>query len=330
MAAAHAAPTRRALLAAPLLLPSFARAQGGTYPDRPVTMVVPFAPGGSPDIAARLIAPGMSAALGQTVVVENRAGAGSTIGTRSVLTAKPDGYTVLMGSISFMMAPLTMDPVPFDSAASFRVVSLLATVPYILVVRADFPARTIAEFHAYAAAHAGKLNYGSAGNGTPLHLGGELYRLMTGTGMTHVAYRGTGPAMADLLAGNVQMVFADLPGAAPHIRAGTVRPLASLVQDRLAAFPEVPTMAESDPRLKDYDVYTWTMLSAPKATPDAPIARLHDALAKAAREPALQPRLAELGFALVVNTPAEGDAYLAREQAKWGAIIKQAGIKADF
>ncbi|MFC7690070.1 Bug family tripartite tricarboxylate transporter substrate binding protein [Paeniroseomonas aquatica] len=145
MAAAHAAPTRRALLAAPLLLPSFARAQGGTYPDRPVTMVVPFAPGGSPDIAARLIAPGMSAALGQTVVVENRAGAGSTIGTRSVLTAKPDGYTVLMGSISFMMAPLTMDPVPFDSAASFRVVSLLATVPYILVVRADFPARTIAD-----------------------------------------------------------------------------------------------------------------------------------------------------------------------------------------
>lgn len=320
---------RRHLLAMPTLLAAPAFAQG-QFPDRPVTMVVPFAPGGSPDIAGRLVAPKMAEALGQPVVVENRAGAGSTIGTRSVLQARPDGHTVLMGSISFMMAPLTMDPPPFDSAAAFRVVSLMATVPYILVVRADAPPRDIAGFHAWVRDSPGKLNYGSAGNGTPLHLGGAIYSLLTGAQMTHVAYRGTGPAMADLLAGNVQMVFADLPGAAPHIRAGTVRPLASLVKQRLAGFPDLPTMAESDPRLSEYEIYTFTMLVAPKATPDLPVNRLHAALATAARAPELQPRFADLGFDIVMNSPADGDAYLAREQAKWATLIRRAGIKADF
>src|SRR3954454_24754685 len=238
---------RRILLAAPSLLaagatlPAGARAE--TWPDHPVTMIVPFAPGGTPDIAARLVSPKMTQVLGQPVVVENRAGAGSTIGTRAVLQAKPDGYTALMGSISFMMAPLTMDPPPFDSAAGFRVVSLLATVPYILVVRADAPPKDLAEFHKWVAANPGKLNYGSAGNGTPLHLGGAIYGLLTGTEMTHIAYKGSGPALADLLAGQVQMVFGDLPAVLPHIRSGAVRALATLVQHRVAALPEVPTMA---------------------------------------------------------------------------------------
>ncbi|MFZ4410923.1 MAG: Bug family tripartite tricarboxylate transporter substrate binding protein, partial [Paracraurococcus sp.] len=223
-----------------------------------------------------------------------------------------------------------MDPPPFDSAAGFRVVSLLASVPYILLVRADAPPKDIAGFHAWVAANPGKLNYGSAGNGTPLHLGGAIYSLMMGAEMTHVAYRGSGPAIADLLAGQVQMVFADLPAAAPQIAAGTVRPLASLVQQRIAAFPDVPTMAESDKRLAEYDIYTWAMLAAPKATPDLPVQRLHAALAEAARAPELQPRFRDLGFDLVMNTPAEGDALLAREQAKWAKLIKAAGIKADF
>jgi tripartite-type tricarboxylate transporter receptor subunit TctC len=323
---------RRALLAAPALLGPLAigAARAQAWPERPVTMVVPFAPGGSPDIAARIIAPKMTELLGQPVVIENRTGAGSTIGTRSVLNARPDGHTVLMGSISFMMAPLTMNPVPFDSAAGFRVVSLLATVPYILVVRADAPPRDIAGFHAWAAANGNKLNYGSAGNGTPLHMGGALYTLMTGTELTHIAYRGTGPAMADLLAGNVQMVFGDLPGVLNHIRAGTVRPLAALVQRRVPELPDLPTMAESDPRLAAYDVYTWVMLSAPKATPDLPIQRLHAAMVAAARDPALAPRLAELGFVPALTSPAEGDAFLAAEQAKWAEVIKRAGIRAEF
>ncbi|NOG69003.1 tripartite tricarboxylate transporter substrate binding protein [Roseicella sp. DB1501] len=326
---------RRHLLAAPfaapLILPVQGQAQAQpSWPDRPVTMVVPFAPGGTPDVAARLVAPKMTEALGQPVVVENRAGGGSTIGTRSVLQAKPDGNTVLMGSISFMMAPLTMDPPPFDSAKGFRVVSLMASVPYILVVRADAPPQDIAGFHKWVADNPGKLSYGSAGNGTPLHLGGAIYALLTGADLLHVAYRGSGPALADLLAGQVNMVFADVPAATPHIKAGTLRPLASLVQHRIAAFPDVPTMAESDPRLAEYDIYTWAMLAAPKATPDQPVTRLHAALAAAAREPALQPRFADLGFDMVMNTPAEGDALLAREQAKWASLIKRAGIKADL
>ncbi len=319
--------SRRAALGL-LAAPAVARAQG--FPDRSVLMVVPFAPGGSPDIAARLLAPKMGEILGQPVVVENRAGAGSTIGTRSVLQARPDGHTVLMGPISFLTAPLTMQPPPFDPSASFRVVSLVATVPYILVVRNDFPARDIAEFHRYIAANPGKLNYGSSGNGTPLHLGGELYRLLMGGQIQHVAYRGSAPAISDLVAGQVQMVFADLPGATGQIRAGTIRPLASLVRDRIPAFPDVPSMAESDPRLAEYEVYTWTMLVAPKQTPDAAVARLNDAVSRAARDPAISARLADMGFTITASSPAEGDAFLAREQTKWGDIIRRADIRADF
>lgn len=321
-------PNRRSILATTLALPRLALAQAG-WPERPVTLVVPFAPGGSPDIAARIVAPHMGERLGQPAVVENRSGAGSTIGTRSVIGARPDGYTALMGSISIMMAPLAMDPVPFDTAASLRVASVLGTVPYILVVRADAPARDIAGFHAWTAANRGRLNFGSAGNGTPLHVGGALYNLMTGAEIQHIAYRGTGPSMAALLGGEVQMVFGDVPGVTPHIRSGAVRPLASLVTRRLSAFPDLPTMTESDPRLAGYDVYTWVMLALPKATPDGPVQRLHEALTQAARAPENAARLADLGFDPVLNSPAEGDAFLAREQAKWGEIIRRAGIRAD-
>jgi tripartite-type tricarboxylate transporter receptor subunit TctC len=303
-------------------------AQAG-FPDRPVTLVVPFAPGGSPDIASRIVAPKMSERLGQTCIVENRSGAGSTIGTRSVIQARPDGYTALMGSISIMMAPLTMDPVPFDTAASLRVATVLGVVPYVLVVRADAPPRDLAAFHAWTVANRTSLNYGSAGNGTPLHLGGALYNLMMGTALQHIAYRGTGPAMAALLGGEVQMVFGDLPGVLPHIRSGAARALASLVPQPLPALPGVPTMAESDPRLAGYDVYTWVMLALPKMTPDQPVQRLQDALVFAARDPANAARLGELGFDPVLGTPAEGDAFLAREQAKWGDIIRRAGIRAE-
>ncbi|WP_149540959.1 Bug family tripartite tricarboxylate transporter substrate binding protein [Siccirubricoccus phaeus] len=324
---------RRALFATPLLAAPLLRgrpARGQSWPDRPITMVVPFAPGGSPDIAARILAPRMSELLGQPVAVENRSGAGSTIGTRSVIQARPDGNTVLMGSISIMMAPLTMDPVPFDTAASLRAISLLATVPYILVVRADAPPKNLAEFHAWAKANGAKLNYGSSGNGTPLHMGGALYSLMMGVELTHIAYRGTGPAMADLLAGQVQMVFGDLPGVMPHIRSGAVRPLASLVKHEVPELPGVPPMAGSDPKLAAYEVYTWVLLSGPKATPDVPVQRLHAAMVTAARDPALAPRLAELGFVPSLNSPPEADAFLAAEQAKWSDIIRRAGIRAEL
>jgi tripartite-type tricarboxylate transporter receptor subunit TctC len=329
---------RAALLALPaaalarpaFVQPAFAQSPlAQAWPERPVTLVVPFAPGGSPDIAARIVAPRMGERLGQPAVVENRSGAGSTIGTRSVIGARPDGHTALMGSISIMMAPLTMDPPPFDTAASLRVANVVGTVPYMLVVRADAPPRDIAGFHAWVSANRGRLNYGSAGNGTPLHVGGALYDLMMGSAMQHIAYRGSAPALAALLGGEVQMVFGDVPAVSPHIRAGTVRPLASLVLRRLPAFPEVPTMAESDPKLAGYDVYTWVMLALPKATPDGPVQRLAEALAEAGREPANAARLAELGFDLALEGPAAGDAFLAREQAKWGEVIRRAGIRAE-
>ena len=301
-----------------------------SWPERPVTMVVPFAPGGTPDIGARLLAPKMSESLGQGVAVENRAGAGSTIGTRSVVQARPDGYTVLMGSISFLTAPLTMQPMPFDPAEALRAVCLVSTSPYILVVRADSPARDIAGFHAMARERGARLNYGSAGNGTPLHLGAELYKLMMGVDLTHVAYRGTGPAIAALLSGDVDVVFADVPGAAAYIASGAVRPLASLVKGRIAQVPDVPAMAESDPRLAEYEVYTWAMLAAPRATPDGPVARLNEAARRAAQDPEVSRRFAELGFDYIGSSPAEGDARMAREKAKWQDVIRRANIRADL
>lgn len=321
---------RRTALALPALLGLRPAQAQGNWPERPINMIVPFAPGGTPDIAARLMAPTMAEALGQSVTIENRAGAGSTIGTRAVVQARPDGYTVLMGSISFLTAPLTMQPMPFDPTETLRCASLVSTSPYILVVRADSPARDIAGFHAMCRERGAALNYGSAGNGTPLHLGAELYKLSMGVDLTHIAYRGSGPALTALLAGEVDMVFADVPGANAHIQAGTLRPLATMVQQRISQFPQVPTMAESDPRLRDYDVYTWAMLVAPKATPDHAIARLNAAALRAAQTPLVTQRFAELGFDYVGSTPAEGDARLAREKAKWQDVIRRANIRVDL
>ncbi|TCH99981.1 tripartite tricarboxylate transporter substrate binding protein [Roseococcus sp. SYP-B2431] len=314
-------------LAGPLAAPALAQA---AWPDRPVNMIVPFAPGGTPDIGARLVQPKMSEFLGQPVTVENRAGAGSTIGTRAVVQARPDGHTVLMGSISFLTAPLTAQPMPFDPVETLRCVSLVSTSPYVVVVRADSPARDIAGFHALARQRGAAMNYGSAGNGTPFHLGAELYKLKMGVDMTHIAYRGTGPSLVALLAGEVDVLFCDVPGATPHIRSGAIRPLGTMVANRIAQLPDVPTLAESDPRLSDYDVYTWAMLVAPKATPDGPVNRLNEAVLRAARAPEVAARFAELGFDYVGSTPADGDARLAREKAKWTEVIRAANIRVDL
>ena len=323
--------SRRMALSLPTtaMLAPAARAQAN-WPERPINVIVPFAPGGTPDIGARLLAPKMSEFLGQPVTVENRAGAGSTIGTRAVVLARPDGYTALMGSISFLTAPLTLQPMPFDPVETLRCACLVSISPYILVVRADSPARDIAGFHAMAKEQGARLNYGSAGIGTPLHLGAELYKLMMGVDLTHVVYRGTGPAITALLAGEVSMVFADVPGATAHIRSGTVRPLATLVRNRIAQFPDVPTMAESDPRLAEYEVYTWAMLTVPKATPDGPVVRLNAAARHAAQAPDVAQRLSDLGFDYVGSTSAEGDERLAREKAKWQDVIRRGNIRADF
>jgi tripartite-type tricarboxylate transporter receptor subunit TctC len=272
----------------------------------------------------------MAELLGQAVTVENRAGAGATIGTRAVVQARPDGHTILMGSISFLTAPLTADPMPYDPVAQLRVISLISTSPYVLIVRADSPARDIAGFHAMVRERGNRLNYGSAGSGTPLHLGGELYKLMMGVDLTHVAYRGSGPAITALLAGEVDMVFADVPGASGQISAGTVRPLATMVRERIRQLPNLPTMAESDPRLKDYDVYTWAMLVAPKATPDRAVNRLHEVAIAAARQPDVMKRFEEMGFDYVGSSPADGDKRLEAERDKWRDVIKRANIKVDL
>lgn len=319
---------RNTLVAAAGVLPSLASAQG-TGPTQPVTMVVPFVPGGAPDVAARILAPRMAEALGRPVMVENRAGAGSTLGTKSVIQAAPDGSTILVGSISIVTAPLIMQPAPYDSSASLRAVSHIGTTPYVLVVRADAKPRDIRGFHAWVAENREKLSYGSSGTGSPLHLGGAMYNVMLGADLNHVPYRGSTPALTDLVAGKVDMVFADLPGATPYIKEGKLRPLASLASGRLRPFPELPTMAESDPRLAGYDVYTWILVAVPKATSDALVDRYHTAVSAAVSRPEVTKSLQDAGFDLILSSPQQGDVFLAGEQKKWGEFIQKSGIKAD-
>jgi len=272
----------------------------------------------------------MSETLGKPVAAENRTGGFGLIGARAALAARPDGHTVMMAPLSFLAAPLMMDPQPYDPIRAFRAITHLDAIPYLLLVRADAPVRDIASFHTWVATHPTGLNYASSGNGTPLHLAGEMYRLMTGTRLTSIAYRGTGPAIAALIAREVHMVFADLPAAVGHIRAGTVGPLAVLGQEALEALPGVPTLASSDPRLAEYEVHTWVMLVTPRGVPDDPVARLNAAALAAMLAPDVSQRLAPMGFSVTGSAREAGDAFLAREQARWGSVITRAGIAADF
>jgi tripartite-type tricarboxylate transporter receptor subunit TctC len=311
------------LLAA--LLP--ARAQTG-YPNKPVRLVVPFAPGGSTDALARLLAEELRAELGQPVIVENKAGAGGNIGGDMVAKAAPDGYTVLVTAAGpTVINPSLYSKMPYDPVKDLRPVTLLIQEPNLMAINPRIPAKTVAEFIAYAKANPKAVSFGSPGNGSPAHLAGEWFNQLTGTTMVHVPYKGTGPALNDLVAGQIAMMIDNMPALWPHVQSGKLRALAVSTDKRAAAAPELPTIAESG--VKGFAFGAWKGLMVPAATPNDVVDRLHAAASKALAKPAFRKKLTELGAEPVGSTPAQFAAVIKSETASWAALVKSTGTKLD-
>ena len=319
--------TRRSILlgAASASLAAPAVAQG--FPSRPVRLVVPYSAGGGADTTARLIAPKLQDALGQTVVIDNKPGAGGTIGDDFVAKSAPDGHTLLIGAFAHAVNPSLMARMPFRTPDDFAPVSLLVTVPELLFVTPSFAAKTVADLVAMAKAEPGKLSYGSSGNGSAQHLAAELFKMRTGTDIQHVPYKGGALAVADVAAGHVPFYFGNMSAALPQVRAGRVRALAVTSPQRSPAAPEIPTMAESG--VSGCEISEWNALLAPAGTPPSVIDRLNADLVKILRDDDIKARFADLGAQTIGSTPTELAAFLRGEQAKWAEVVRAAGIKIE-
>ncbi|WP_349435766.1 tripartite tricarboxylate transporter substrate binding protein [Pararhizobium sp. A13] len=302
-------------------------AQAQEFPDRAVTLVVPFAAGGSTDVVARIIGQKMSDDLGQQVIVENVAGAGGNLGADRVARAEPDGYTILMGTVAtHALNPLILKTKPYDPEKDFAPVSLLVLVPNVLVVNPQLPAKNVAELLALLKAAPDQYSYASSGNGTPLHLSGELFKNMAGVSLQHVPYKGSGPALNDVIGNQVPIMFDNLPSSSGHIKSGTLRALAVTTKERAPSFPDVPTIAETIP---GYETYTWNALFAPAGTPKEAIDRLNASAKKALADPAVVEKMNGFSATIVASTPDELAAHVKAELAKWGPVVKNANVQMD-
>jgi len=303
-----------------------AAAQG--YPTKPIRLVVPFAPGGSSSIVARSFAAEMSKALGQEMYIENKGGGGGNVAMADVAHAEPDGYTLIIGHVgSLAMTPYIEKNLGYDVNKDFTAVSLLAKVPSIFVVHESVPAKNLREFVALAKREPGKLNYGSAGNGSAGHLAMEYLKLVTGIDIQHVPYKGTGPNLIDLVAGRTQATSAGTPPLMPHVKSGKLRVIAVGTPARLASLPDVPTVAEQG--YPGFETSQWYGLNAPAKTPPAIIKRLADEAAKTAKSSTLLQRFAAEDAEAVGSSPQEYAQFIAKEQARWKDVIERAGVKAD-
>jgi tripartite-type tricarboxylate transporter receptor subunit TctC len=320
---------RRASIVALAIVVLCTPAAAQNYPDRVVRIVNPFPPGGSVDITSRMLAQKLSENTGQQFIVENRAGAGGNTGAESVAKSEPDGYTLLFTAPGPIVVNQTLytKGLPFDPAKDFVPVALFAFTPIVLMVNPNIPAKNVQELIAYAKANPGKVNFGSAGMGSTPHLSGELFKTMTKTEITHVPYRGTGPAMNDLIGGHIQMFFDLLPGSLPQINTGKVRAIANAGAKRPAALPDLPTVAEQG--LPGFDSSSWVVLVAPAKTPAPVLAKLRAEVAKAIASPDVAGRIRELGSEPGTTNEAEVRAFLDAETKKWAEVIRVSGAKAD-
>ncbi len=327
---------RRALLALGLaagfaLAAPAAHAQA--WPTKPIRIVVPFAAGGTTDILARALAPELQKALGQPVVIDNKPGAGGNVGADMVAKATPDGYTLLMGTVGTQSINPSLYPkMPYDAQKDFAPISLMAGVPNVLVVNpakaAQYGIKDVKTLIAWAKAHPGRLNMASSGNGTSIHLSGELFKTMTGTYMVHFPYRGSGPALLDLIGGTMDLMFDNLPSALPHIRSGKLTALAVTSAERSAALPDVPTVAEAGP-VKGFEASSWFGLLAPAGTPAEVVNRVHAETARALASPALKERLQAQGAIPGNLTPQQFGRFIADEATKWAKVVTASGAKVD-
>ena len=317
-----------ALIAFLLIAPAQAAAPEAGYPSRPIRLIVPFPPGGSTDILARALSQKLAESLGQPVVLDNRGGAGGSIGAEAAAKAAPDGHTLLMGHLGTLaVAPAIYRSLPYDPVKSFAPVALIAIVPSVLVVNPAVPARNAAELVAYAAANPGKLTYGSAGNGSTSHLTTEYFKLVTGTDILHVPYKGIGPMLTDLVAGQIAMGLNGAPAVMPHVNAGRLRALAVTSSKRLQALPQVPTLDEAG--VKGFDASGWYGIVAPAGTPRVIVTRLNGELRRALGTAELRARLDSEGALPAAGTPEDFAAFIESEIARWSEVLKRAGVQAQ-
>ena len=321
---------RRAFLhlaAGAAALPAVSRlARAQSYPSRPVHWIVSFSAGGANDTVARIIGQYLSDHLGQQFIIENRVGAGGNVGMESALSSAPDGYTIAFVGPNNAISATLYEKLPFDFIRDSVPVAGTMRLTNVMVVNPAVPANNVAEFIAYAKANPGKINFASGGVGTSPHLSGELFKAMTGVNLVHVPYRGGAPALTDLLAGQVQVLFDNLPGPIGHIRTGKVRALGVTASKRVDSIPDVPTIGETVP---GYEATVWYGIAAPKGTPPEIVEKLNQAVNVVLANPKLQIRLAELGGEAMPMTPAEFGKLVADETEKWAKVVKFAGIKPE-
>jgi tripartite-type tricarboxylate transporter receptor subunit TctC len=322
--------SRRSLLhlsAGAVALPALSRrARAQTYPARPIRLIIGYTPGGSADITARLTGQWLSERLGQSVIVESRPGGGTNIATEAVVRAPPDGYTLLLVAPANAINATLYDKLSFDFLRDIVPVAGIIRFPNVVDVNPSLPVKSIPELIAYAKTNPGKLNMASSGNGSTIHMSGELFKMTTGINMVHVPYRGGAPALTDLIAGQVHVMFDNIPTSAEHVRSGRLRGLAVTGAARSHVLPDLPTVADF---LPGYEASAWYGLGAPRNTPAAVIDRLNDAVNAILADPTSQGRFAELGASLLPGSPADFGKLLADETEKWGKVVKFAGAKPD-
>jgi tripartite-type tricarboxylate transporter receptor subunit TctC len=306
-------------------LPALA-AQAQDYPTKPVKWVVAYPPGGTTDILARIMGQALSERLGQQFVIDNRPGAGNNIGTEVVVNSAPDGYTILLANPANGINATLYKRLPFNFLRDIAPVAGITRVPNVMETNPNFPAKTVAEFIAYGKANPGKINMASSGNGTSVHLSGELFMAMTGIKMTHVPYRGANPALTDLIGGTVDVIFDNLPSSVEFIRGGKLRALAVTTDKRNVALPEVPIVADTVP---GYEASAWFGIGAPKNTPAEIIAKLNKAVNDALADPKMKAKLADLGGIPMPGSPADFGKVMADETAKWEKVVKFSGASID-
>jgi tripartite-type tricarboxylate transporter receptor subunit TctC len=294
---------------------------------KPITIIVPYAPGGSADLVTRVIAQFAAPGVGAPMIVDNRTGGGGVVGWSAAARSAPDGNTLLTVELSYAIAAGLIPTLPFDPRTAFTQVTTAVKVPHVLVVNPAVPAKTVQEFIALAKAQPGKLNYGSGGNGTNTHLAGELFKSTTGVDIVHVPYKGAGAVLTDLMGNQVQALITSVPTALPHIRSGKLRALMVTGSERNAMLPDVPSAKEAGiPRM---DMDYWIGIGAPAGTPQAVVDKLNKAINASLAQPDARKKIAEMGLTVVASTPAQAAQWVDSEIQRWSAVIKQAGIKAD-
>jgi tripartite-type tricarboxylate transporter receptor subunit TctC len=298
------------------------------YPSKPITIIVPFAAGGTTDILARVVGQALTKELGQSVVIDNRAGAGGNIGGQAAAKAAPDGYTLFMGTVgTHAINAALYKSMPFDPVKDFAPLTRVAMVPNLLVANPSQPFKTVKELIAYAKANPGKLNFGSSGNGSSIHLSGELFKAMAKVDMVHVPYKGSAPAVTDLLGNQIAIMFDNMPSAIQHVRSGRLRAIAVTTAKRSPELPDVPTIAEAG--VPGYEATSWFGMFAPAATPPAVLAKLNTALVKVLAEPEVKKKIAEQGAEPYSEKPAQFAEFIRKESVKWGKVVKDSGASID-